>query len=128
MKCGFSLESVFATVCFLEQVSLFSERVMFVVGKTGSNRENCILPHSWQFNFKLKFSLYFFCLSLYKLHSLPPEFSFYSSSLFFKLVLYCKKVSFQTKTYIALYKVPQLCDVSAVKNRGFDIDIVKHYV
>lgn len=60
MKCGFSLESVFATVCFLEQVSLFSGRVMFVVGKTGSNRENCILPHSWQFNFKLKFSLYFF--------------------------------------------------------------------
>ena len=70
----------------------------------------------------------FFCLSLYKLHSLPAEFSFYSSSLFFKLVLYCKKVSFQIKTYIALYKVPQLCDVSAVKNSGFDIDIVKHYV
>ena len=128
MKCGFSLESVFPTVCFLEQVSLFSERVMFVVGKTGSNRENCILPPSWQFNCKLKFSLYFFVFLFTNCTVYLQNFLFTLQAFFFKLVLYCKKVSFQIKTYIALYKVPQLCDVSAVKNSGFDIDIVKHYV
>lgn len=97
MKCGFSLESVFPTVCFLEQVSLFSERVMFVVGKTGSNRENCILPHSWQFNFKLKFSLYFFFFLFINCTVYLQNFLFTLQAFFLNWFYIAKRFPFKQK-------------------------------